>query len=296
METVNTVIDPNFSIIMPTGCNAKCSFCFWKPKKASRDWSQKLLQTLAKLPEQFWQISITGAEPTSDFLLLAGTLRKIKRYKHKFPKVVLTTNGYKLAKFLADPKRYELFGQVVNHVNISRHHWKDDKNLLMFNAKPSSIPTQEELGELCSKLNTLGIDVNLNCVLHHFDFAFSPRSIYGCSSETCNQEASSIHNMLGLVKQVNASSICFRVPSKDDSLTSKHHTEKAFIDKGYKEISHSECPVCSSTTYLIDGVRCTWKYSIPEPVDKMQDLIYEAVFHPNGKLTADWKGECELRF
>lgn len=66
IETFNQ--DPNFSIVMPGGCNADCAFCFNKDKRTVRmgdrmTWLLNLYRTLVALPEQFYQISITGNEP-----------------------------------------------------------------------------------------------------------------------------------------------------------------------------------------------------------------------------------------
>jgi len=32
----STIQNPNLSIVMPGGCNAKCDFCFWKKSTAER--------------------------------------------------------------------------------------------------------------------------------------------------------------------------------------------------------------------------------------------------------------------
>jgi hypothetical protein len=31
-----------------------------------------------------------------------------------------------------------------------------------------------------------------------------------------------------------------------------------------------------------------WQASIPEPIERIRRKIFELVFHPSGRLTADW--------
>jgi len=59
--------EPNFSIIVPTGCNAHCDFCFWNRGHSEVDpveYLNQLCETLDALPDDFEQCSITGGEPT----------------------------------------------------------------------------------------------------------------------------------------------------------------------------------------------------------------------------------------
>ena len=61
--------DPNFSVVMRGACNAKCAFCFNKHKAVRENaitddkWLLNLSTTLSQLPDDFYQISITGNEP-----------------------------------------------------------------------------------------------------------------------------------------------------------------------------------------------------------------------------------------
>lgn len=137
------VNNPNLSLIMPVGCNAKCSFCYWK--KSTGLTLSRFAFICKTLPDTFKQISITGGEPTlSDELI-----KYLKIARKRFDKVVLNTNGFLLSK--------EHF-KYVDHVNISRHHFNEINNRHVFNS--NSTPSNTKLKALCN----FG-DVTINCVL-----------------------------------------------------------------------------------------------------------------------------------
>ena len=50
---LETISDPNFSIVVPGKCNGACSFCFWNESKACGDYVKNLTETLNNLPTQF---------------------------------------------------------------------------------------------------------------------------------------------------------------------------------------------------------------------------------------------------
>jgi len=137
------VNNPNLSVILPVGCNAKCEFCYWEKKTGlTLERFQEICDTL---PEIFKQVSITGGETT----LESNLIEYLKIARDRFDKVVLNTNGYEL--------KQEHF-KYIDYVNISRHHWMDKENEKVF--QTTSIPDHTELQKLC----TYG-DITLNCVL-----------------------------------------------------------------------------------------------------------------------------------
>lgn len=138
-----TVTNPNFTVIMPGGCNGKCSFCYWKPDVGLT--LERLKFVLDKLPDTFDQCSVTGGEPTLNPLLTSF----LKEIRKRFSKVVLNTNGSELKPIHA---------ALVDYVNISRHHYDDQLNAQVFGT--SVIPDTSRLKYLCS----LG-DTTINCVL-----------------------------------------------------------------------------------------------------------------------------------
>lgn len=141
------VNNPNLSVILPVGCNARCEFCYWE---AGSGLTKNRLDFIVNtLPDIFNQCTVTGGEPT----LCVDLIGYLDIIKKRFSKTVLNTNGSFLNKEYIDK---------VTHVNISRHHYDDTKNAKVFNT--DKVPNTDKLREFCS----YG-DVTLNCVLP-FDF------------------------------------------------------------------------------------------------------------------------------
>jgi molybdenum cofactor biosynthesis enzyme MoaA len=206
------------------------------------------------LPPQYCQLSYTGGEPTNS-IYFQRLLNIVNR--GIFKKVVLTTNGYRLSQFLDD-----LIGSV-DHLNISRHHYDDEVNYSVFNTK--SVPDKTDLKRLISEVQNRGIDVTLNCVLC-YDF--------------------NIEKYLSFARNVGANAVSFRKPHGNLDPT---EMETVSIEK-YGMISESKCPVCRTAYQKIHGFPVSWKASVSEP-SKDLNSIYEVIYHPNGKLTADWDGK-----
>lgn len=154
--------DPNFSVVMPGGCNAKCAFCFNNSKpKADRcsdmDFILGLWEYLKLLPPQFYQISITGNEPMLS-PLIGGVMDVCKRVKERYPNILLTTNGTGLLDNAA------MVIKGVHHINVSRHHYDEGENKRIFGG--SYNVTDCELAEIVDVYSRLGVDVSLNCVIN----------------------------------------------------------------------------------------------------------------------------------
>ena len=153
---------PNFSLVLPGTCNARCSFCFWQEEKEAKlkDFLLNLDRSLKALPLEFKQISITGGEPTLS-PLFEDVLALIKQHRNlegsSWNKVVLTTNGHNLKVMM------KYLRGVVDHVNISRHAIKDEDNQAIFGT--DTVPTAADLYKLTQSLNKRGIDATLNVVL-----------------------------------------------------------------------------------------------------------------------------------
>lgn len=251
--------DPNFSVVVPGPCNAKCDFCFWKETKGSLykgAYLRKLETALAALPSEFRQCSITGGEPTaSSYLLDILTL-----VRARFPKVVMSSNGF------------DVYGWVFNyidHLNISRHHWDDAFNVLRFGT--TSVPNTASLTNICKMANQYGVDVTLNCVVRA-DFA----------------DRDFVRLYLDYAKIVGANAVCFR---KEHGTLDDLPVE-TFIHQ--KVIREGGCPACRTKVRLIDGMQTTWRYGLLDPTTVMQG-IYELVFQQDGRLTSDWDGKNVIK-
>ena len=152
--------DPNFSIIMPGGCNASCYFCFYKyqPKTEMKkeQWFEKLQKTINKLPIKFQQVSITGGEPT---LNIENLTRTVNILRSRFKKIVLSTNGFNLSKLDKIVNNH-----LVDYINISRHFpsWIDNVDIFKTN---KGVKTTHELRLFIEKTHKYGIPVTINCVV-----------------------------------------------------------------------------------------------------------------------------------
>lgn len=263
METFNN--DPNFSIVMRAGCNAACAFCFNKDKKRpdsgglnNFQWATELLKTLEKLPEQFYQISITGGEPMISPSIL-DVMYICNMMKPRFTNILLTTNGTNLLKYI------DVVTAGVHHINVSRHHYDEQTNKAIFGG--SYDVTDAELEEIIDKYSAQGVDVSLNCVI--------------------NDQTSSdfIFNYIEFAKRVGAYAVRFR-KENGDSLEPTA-CEKA-IENQYPILERGECPVCRTFKRVMCGLPVYWKAAIIEPTDKVKDKIYELVYDVDGKLYLDW--------
>ena len=260
------VSDPNFSVVVPGRCVAKCKLCFWQYEPAGEDYIDVLCKTMEQLPGQFNQLSLTGGEPTSSPFFVR-VLNSINR--GQFKKVVLTTNGYHL------DIRYHINNMVgvVDHVNVSRHDVSDIDNWRVFNVLTDNrrsathvIPDTETLKYSVNNMHNVGINVNLNCVL--------------CQPSWTHKDA---QLFIDYARMIGADSVCFRVPHGTINPTD---IESYFV-KQYGILGEYSCPVCRTVSQSVDGFPVLWKSSVSEP-SKDLGSIYELIFHPDGSLTADW--------
>ena len=255
-----TIINPNFSIVVPGKCNGKCSFCFYKESKICENYINKLTETMDNLPSQFYQLSLTGGEPT-----LSPYLDKIlenidrNRWKH----TVLTTNGTNLFKYI--PK---LEG-VIDHINISRHHYDDEINDSIFGT--DSVPSSRQLKFLVKECNKVGIDVTYSAVItEHLD-----------SKEE-------VEKFIEYAKGHGVNQVFLR---KQHGTLEPTLAEQSFCDIDSK--THS-CPVCRNTTQKINESTVVWKASLEEP-SKSLGMIYETIYHEDGTLTSDWEQQFKIK-
>jgi molybdenum cofactor biosynthesis enzyme MoaA len=251
-----TIINPNFTIVAPGGCNANCEFCFWKQDKTAKSYLKKLKETMELLPSQFYMISISGGEPTISpyFTKILDSIDP-EQFVHR----ILTTNGTQLIKHM------DKVVEKIQHINISRHHWDDEVNSSIFASK--TIPSTKHIIECVDALNQNGIDVTFSCVL---------TDEYILTKEHIIQ-------YIEYAKSCGASHIYLR--KKHENLM-PHELEKEF---GVAKIIKShDCPACRTRVQLIKGIDVHWKTSVLEPTETLPDVLFETIFNSNGNLTSDW--------
>jgi len=254
-----TILNPNFSVVVPGGCNGKCSFCFWKQGKICENYVSNLLETMNTLPSQFYQLSLTGGEPS-----LSPYLDKILENidRNKWKNTVLTSNGTNLLKFIPKMKG------VIEHVNISRHHYDDKINESIFGT--DTVPNSAKLKQLVNELHKAGIDVTYSAVL----------------TEDLNSKEG-VEKYIKFANSHGVKQVFFR---KQHGTLDPSEAEQAF--ESIKSSTHN-CPVCRNTTQNIHGTTVVWKASLEEP-SKELGMIYEVVYNQNGVLTSDWEQEFPL--
>lgn len=264
--TALLVDTPNLSVMLPGACNAKCEFCFWnRDQQANKfpmmDFADRLAKVLDSLPSQFSQVSVTGGEPTIS-PVLDEVMDVLRERKQRFPKVVLTTNAVRLLK------NKDVINGVVDHINISRHHYNDIENEKIFKTK--GVPNE---GQLDGIINAGWMaDVCLNCVV--------PPDVSPKFCETYIEWAR-------FYKKIAA--INFRVyhNSMGECPAQKE------MEEIYGSTDVSTCPVCRVMRMRVRGMQVNWKYSVLEPTQHW-DGLYELVMQPDGRLTADWAGTLEV--
>lgn len=255
----------NFTVVLPGGCNAKCSFCPDSMEgKPPSDWLLKLSEAIVRRPSSWTDCSVTGGEPTiSPYLELALPI-----ISSGFDKTVLTTNGIMLHD------KVHVIGQYVDFLNISRHGVGLEANRKAFKTK--RVPTDQQLAESIAIFKEIyGGFVNLNHVYlkndNHIDKEY-------------------LENYVCYAKLLGADSVSFRYDQTENCLDTTG-LEKAFLE--YEIIDSGSCPVCRSHTVIVDGLPVTFKASFQEPGMAYEGGLYELIFGTNGKLTRDWSGEYE---
>lgn len=261
--------EPNFTIVLPTGCNADCSFCSWRTSNQDKQnfntdrFLEGLTDTLEHLPPQCNQITISGGEP-STYKYLSKVMNIIEYHKRKnIKKVVFTTNGTNLLNL----SREDWFTDVVDFVNISRHAYDQTENDNIFKIKTIDWKTIKSISK---NLAVAGIPTNINCVLS--------------DSISMDYDENFIKQYVKVAHKNFVNSITFR-KDYDDGF-GIHPIEKTMG----KAKNIGECPVCRKSRYIMNGMEVLFTTSEFEPTDVLGENVYEFILQPNGDLSTDWEG------
>jgi uncharacterized Fe-S cluster-containing radical SAM superfamily protein len=262
-----SVGEPNFSILLPGGCNAKCSFCFageCKKPLPVPAYVKRLHETLTELPDEFTSVSLTGGEPTIS-KYLKPTLMVLALHKKRIKKVVMTTNGTRLMSCLD-----EMIG-VVDHLNLSMHHYDAKENKKIFGG--SYDRDHDTIHSMNHDANKAGIDVTANCVFN----LKTPPSFFA--------------EYIEVAKRLGFSAVHFR--KENGNLKTPANWNKAFGD--HTVTGKGGCPACRTTWIRAGGIPVALKTSVLEPDTALDaDTIHELIFHGDGKLYSNWAGTREV--
>jgi pyruvate-formate lyase-activating enzyme len=261
IETYND--EPNFSVIVPQKCDAKCGFC---SNRGVTDlsqpgaWLERLKGLLWKLPPKFQQVSITGGEPTlySYFDELMFLLRK------RFRKVVVSTNGSKLGEM----------GSILkwaNDINLSWHGTDPIMAAKAFGVGRVSEPDPNAI----EYLRDAGTGVTLTWVITMElmkDLDFTARHI---------------DDYVDLAERLHCSAAAFRFDMREeDGLTMSWVPG---LGKAYIKESDDGCPVCRTLRYDRRGFPVLFKASCAEPAEWLGEP-YELIYTHLGVLSTTWDG------
>jgi organic radical activating enzyme/uncharacterized membrane protein YgcG len=262
-----SVTEPNFSIVLPGGCNAKCGFCFAGAEKKAlpiNTYIKGLKETLDALPDVFTSVSITGGEPTlSRYFVPVLTL--LAGMRDRFQKIVLTTNGTHLSKYIDN------ISGVVDHLNLSRHHHDDAENLRVFNNGTGKGFTVDsvDVRRIIEECSLHGIDVTANCV---FDL---------------KTHSGFFQQFTDWARNIGFSAIHFR--KQNGNLKVPANWKKAFGN--HKITGEGGCPVCKTTWIRVTGMRVALKTSVLEPDQVLEpNTCHELIHMADGVVYTDWAG------
>lgn len=169
IERLNYDSKITIKLVIPSGCNAKCEFCYMKDyndimKNDKGEFLNNFIPSLECLLSEInnadkVSLDITGNEPTYDVELLKEVLIKLNKFdiQSKVSRVTITTNGLNLKKV------YPWFGGVINYVNISVHHYDKNERDYIFGCKTTP---DYEYFDIVSKLRRNGITVSAICVVY----------------------------------------------------------------------------------------------------------------------------------
>lgn len=155
-------------LVIPSGCNAHCSFCYMKDSQMKMSYNKKafiqnFLTSLKFIVEEVGDknpisLDITGNEPTYDAELLKETLILLKNcgIKDRILRTTITTNGYNLEKLIP------YFDGIIDYVNISVHDFDRNRRKEIMGCETI---TDEEYSQLVDDLKNIGINTSAVAVI-----------------------------------------------------------------------------------------------------------------------------------
>lgn len=301
----------NLSIFLTDKCNGDCKFCVAQLRYIN-DGSEYVKPSINDIKEYFYKLnqvldvvkplnpslSLTGGEPTIDPKL--PTILKILD-KHNVRKRTLTTNGSGLLNKVDnsnDTVLDRLIDYKLQHLNISRAHYNEDKNSCIMKIKDPYF-SNLQLKEVINIAKTNGIRPRLSCVL-------------------LKSEINSLGEMLKYMEwadSIGVDNVVFRQLMKfDENAVNMSKICEYCMDNNvelvpiWEEIDNNNNFTFQNLVlgyyYYVE----VFKYKNIDMVCEAADLnlidseknksisttggipvIYELIFHPNGNLCGSWR-------
>lgn len=259
-----TNTDLHATVILPGGCNARCSFCYDISENVDiKDYKKKLAEAIAKIPTEARKFAITGMETSyspyfKDVLELAAEYRK----DHRFDFVFLNSNGSNLKKYISE------LNSGLDALNISRHSADDKENYGIFNT--DTVPSANELRDIISGLS-LEAGVNINTVI--------------TDDLTEEEVARKTYAMIDLCKYIGATSLTLRFEAHDRL---RPNQLLSFLEQ-YPTIQEKANPGCHFWLKNIHGLNVVLKHVTKEPTS-YSNWNYGYIIQRNFDITRDWAG------
>ena len=259
-----TNTDLHATVILPGGCNAKCSFCYDISENiAIENYSDKLNDVIETIPIEVRKFAITGME-TSLSPYFKDVLKLAAKYKNenRFDFIFLNTNGSNLIKYVNE------INASLDAINISRHSPDDTENFKIFNTQ--SVPTKEQLKEIISQLD-LESGVNVNMVV--------------TDDLSDHKVEKNTMEMIKFCKYIGATSLTLRFEATDRLRT---HALKNFLHK-FDTVKENANPGCHFWLKKINGFDVVLKYVTKEPTS-YSNWNYGFIIQRDFRVTRDWQG------
>nr|DAU29275.1 MAG TPA: hypothetical protein [Caudoviricetes sp.] len=162
----NNVI--SVKLVIPSSCNANCSFCYMKSYKNysmdSKDFMNNFITSLSFIIDSIGNknpisLDITGNEPTYDIELLKKILLTLKNFniKDKVLRTTITTNGYHIKELIP------YFEDVIDYVSISVHDFRETERKNILGCNPLS---DSDYISIISNLKKIGIKTSAISVIY----------------------------------------------------------------------------------------------------------------------------------
>lgn len=253
------------TVILPGGCNAKCSFCYDISEYVNNPfYKEDLERAISYVPLEARKFAVTGMEPTlSPYFLDVLELSENYRKKGRFDFAFLNTNGAKLVDYTNQIKN------SFDSINISRHAVDDEENYQIF--KTNTVPSKEELKNIIFKLD-LSSGVNINTVV--------------TDNMTSTEIMNRIFGMIKLCKYIGAQSLTIRFEATD------YLRKEGLIPElnEYETLQYNANPGCKFWLKQIDGLYVVLKHVTKEPTN-YSDWNYGYIIQRDLNITRDWNGK-----
>lgn len=208
-----------FYINVTNICNAKCKFCSNENNKNFGKLDlDELKSIIDKVYKKISRFSISGGETLINTENLEELLRLLKNYERR---ITINTNGILLKENIEMLNKYP-----IESIQLSRHHYDDEKNNEVFGVKTIAYNEIKEL-----KTNA---DLRINCLLIK-DYIDSKEEVINFLESISKTQI----NQVGFISMMQVNS----------------YTKENFVD--YKDIVNNFTDEFYLTKKMCDEDRCT---------------------------------------